>query len=705
MENKVLIASSHQAFADLLRHSLTGSRKYNLKVVLTKEELQELPDQQGFDLVILDADLPDQPLVSAVGDLKKQDKKLKLVVFPPDNRADHPAVAALSADAFLKKPFYLPDLQEILESLLNQAAISPEHDDRILPEDAEAKRYQYILNLILEESEAAAILLVKDQTPFAFVGDVDANSPSHIMNIIMQHWNADRRSDVVRFKRLQDGGKDYLFYATAINADLILVVVYERTISLTSARLHTSTVIRKIKNPPAGWMVNQDKFMAQQQSATKMSDPTNFETPVLLAEDLDWMDGEDEFDDLDEAEMINLEELLASMPNPDPNDDETELIDPVMDQWQVDPVSQEVTALKVEELEASQDEEFNSISPFLETDHFITDAEPFVTEMQETELTMPTEVEDEDEINVLDEIEPDTDPLADLVFPWDEQKPKAFGNELNSLDEKPEVEEINKEETPISAAADDSLLSLSDLINQKNELKTSSFSKFESAEESDELLEPLPEMIKKQELFKGSVESDSPIGAEDREDQLDKAALEPTQVVRRDFKESRTIPADLPPINPLEDTTPRSGSGAPKPILEPHSPGVSSLNYTSVLLPRFPTQFLAGELAECLGEWLPQLCVAYGWRLERISIRPRYIQWTVQVPPTVSPGYMVRILREETSRRILKNQPELLVNNPANDFWAPGYLVMSGFLPPTQQMLEEYIQQTRRRQGLEPQDN
>jgi REP element-mobilizing transposase RayT len=114
---------------------------------------------------------------------------------------------------------------------------------------------------------------------------------------------------------------------------------------------------------------------------------------------------------------------------------------------------------------------------------------------------------------------------------------------------------------------------------------------------------------------------------------------------------------------------------------------------------------LAGELAEWLGEWLPQLCVAYGWRLERISIRPQYIQWTVQVPPTVSPGYMVRILREETSRRILKNQPELLVNNPANDFWAPGYLVMSGFLPPTQQMLEEYIQQTRRRQGLEPQDN
>jgi REP element-mobilizing transposase RayT len=291
------------------------------------------------------------------------------------------------------------------------------------------------------------------------------------------------------------------------------------------------------------------------------------------------------------------------------------------------------------------------------------------------------------------------------VFPWDEQKPTVFGDVLNSLGEEPEVEEMQPEVTPIAAATDDALLSLADLINQKNEVKPSTFLKFESAEESDELLEPLPEMITKPELNKDTVQSDSPIDTEDKEDPLDKAALEPTQVIRRDFKESRTIPADLPPINPLEDTAPRSTYGASKPILEPHSPGVSSLNYTSVLLPRFPTQFLAGELAEWLGEWLPQLCVAYGWRIERISIRPHYIQLTVQVPPTVSPGYMVRILREETSRRILKNQPELLVNNPANDFWAPGYLVMSGFLPPTQQMLEEYIQQTRRRQGLEPQDN
>ncbi len=138
---------------------------------------------------------------------------------------------------------------------------------------------------------------------------------------------------------------------------------------------------------------------------------------------------------------------------------------------------------------------------------------------------------------------------------------------------------------------------------------------------------------------------DSSEEPEENENQVVPAALEPTQIIRRDFMDSRTIPADLPPIDPLEDTTPRSVSGTPKAILEPHLPGVSSLNYTSVLLPRFPSQFLAGDLAECLGEWLPQLCVAYGWRLERLSIRPQYIQWTLQVPPTVSPGYMVRVFK------------------------------------------------------------
>ena len=157
-------------------------------------------------------------------------------------------------------------------------------------------------------------------------------------------------------------------------------------------------------------------------------------------------------------------------------------------------------------------------------------------------------------------------------------------------------------------------------------------------------------------------------------------------------------------MHPLEDTQPRVGNGtglSSAPKIEPAAAGLSSLTYTCVLLPRFPDHFLTGKLADKLGDWVPQLCLAFGWRLERFSIRPLYIQWTVQVAPSFSPGQLIRLLREETSKRIYDLKPEYQSDNPSADFWAPGYLMLSGFLPPTQPMLHDFIQQTRRRQGLE----
>jgi REP element-mobilizing transposase RayT len=94
-----------------------------------------------------------------------------------------------------------------------------------------------------------------------------------------------------------------------------------------------------------------------------------------------------------------------------------------------------------------------------------------------------------------------------------------------------------------------------------------------------------------------------------------------------------------------------------------------------------------------------QLCLAYGWRLEQIAIRPEYLQWITSVPPTTSPGYLMRILRQQTSERIFDAFSTLRKDNPSGDFWAPGYLIMSGSQLPPAQIVKEFIQQTRQQQG------
>ncbi len=134
--------------------------------------------------------------------------------------------------------------------------------------------------------------------------------------------------------------------------------------------------------------------------------------------------------------------------------------------------------------------------------------------------------------------------------------------------------------------------------------------------------------------------------------------------------------------------------------LETPPPEFASLSYTCIMLPRLPTHLLTGRLARKLAEWLKQICLAYGWRLEAQSVRPDYFQWTVQVSPVISPSSVVRLVRLQTSQRIFGTFGRYAVAIPSGDFWAPGYLIVSGSQPPETGTIRDYIQQTRKRQGL-----
>jgi REP element-mobilizing transposase RayT len=129
-------------------------------------------------------------------------------------------------------------------------------------------------------------------------------------------------------------------------------------------------------------------------------------------------------------------------------------------------------------------------------------------------------------------------------------------------------------------------------------------------------------------------------------------------------------------------------------------PAFYRLNYACLLAPRLPDHHLTGDLAERLAEWAPQLCLAFGWRLVRFSIRPDFFQWIVDVPPATSPGALIRIVRQQTSHRIFQEFPRLKRDNPSGDFWAPGYLVMSSSQPLPVKVIQNFINLTRARQGL-----
>jgi REP element-mobilizing transposase RayT len=167
-------------------------------------------------------------------------------------------------------------------------------------------------------------------------------------------------------------------------------------------------------------------------------------------------------------------------------------------------------------------------------------------------------------------------------------------------------------------------------------------------------------------------------------------------------REKRPVTPVAAPVNSTDVTRESATTqAARKLVVEPVSAGMYHLTYACLFVPRFSTHYLAGDLSERMSEWMPNICIAFGWRLEYISVRPEYLQWVVNVPPNTSPGYLMRIIRQQTSEKVFEEFPRLKKDNPSADFWAPGYLIMGGTQPHPQQLVNDYIHQTRQRQGLE----
>jgi REP element-mobilizing transposase RayT len=122
--------------------------------------------------------------------------------------------------------------------------------------------------------------------------------------------------------------------------------------------------------------------------------------------------------------------------------------------------------------------------------------------------------------------------------------------------------------------------------------------------------------------------------------------------------------------------------------------------YTCILVPELTEFSLNSKIASRIKEWLPRLSRVFGWQFVNIHVQPTYLQWTVRVPAGTSQGSIVRKVRQQTSLRIFEEFPELKQLSHSGNFWAKGYLVVSGGNPPPAEFLDDFIQKNRRSKGI-----
>jgi DNA-binding response OmpR family regulator/REP element-mobilizing transposase RayT len=157
------------------------------------------------------------------------------------------------------------------------------------------------------------------------------------------------------------------------------------------------------------------------------------------------------------------------------------------------------------------------------------------------------------------------------------------------------------------------------------------------------------------------------------------------------------------PMNLLESPHIQEGQTnselKPDQSLQPISFG-RYITYSCLLIPRMPQHLLTSNLATYLFKWMGQLCLAYGWRLEHLSIHSNYIQWIAGAPLTTSPAFLVRTTRQKTSQYIFTQFPPLTNDNPSGDFWAPGFFIAGGRQTINSQLIDNYINEIRNQQGV-----
>ncbi len=124
------------------------------------------------------------------------------------------------------------------------------------------------------------------------------------------------------------------------------------------------------------------------------------------------------------------------------------------------------------------------------------------------------------------------------------------------------------------------------------------------------------------------------------------------------------------------------------------------LNYACLLIPRMPRHKIVGNVRVKLEYWIRDIAIASGWRLDYLTIRPEYLHWIASAPPNITPLTIIRQVESYTSKLVFQEFPQFALENPSQNFWAPGYVLASEFDPFTPAVIETFSNHTRHAQGV-----
>jgi REP element-mobilizing transposase RayT/DNA-binding NarL/FixJ family response regulator len=766
VKKNILVATPQVAFGELIRLSLEEDGNFQVRLVQTTNEVMASASYNKFDVAILDAELSAKSFAALTQSLLEVEPDLRLVVIPPDNNPERILLDGITFDGFLNQPFYLPDLLDLINKITgDQATMPPEStgqadttETKIPPKSPawlmDVNRVAQLLTGSLLESSAHAAMIARSGQVISYAGQLTEPALKEMRAVLSRYWCSEEKTDLARYVRLDSNGGEYLLYATGLEDELVLALIYDVTSPISRIRVQTNSLARTLA---ATSVEVEEEAVDPLYQATLIDKPLKplSPPPPEISEETTQSKVAEEPDDIASTAYPAQETIAAIADEPVPalsheTTGQPVAIDVPEEEAPVEaaeiPELDETPVISAESLpvaaiDVSQHEEPTTVPAESESASITT---PIDLSGLEHKVPAPLinsvapayyedELESDDSESDLDEAYIQANLavlLANMPSPDPEARPAAVGPSfipasLNSDAtgdpagdftlpwEQPGVmQPAGNDDTPTTpvlvAGSPGQITPLFDNEDQEIEEEAPAIQSLNVSQAT----RPDSGWVRGDEgnapRQPGAMLPEQPSAGHD----FYNATRAPVEVRRDPQEVLRNIQAaqvQTPPVLPVVENPPQgpaAGIGEATGVLQNLDkfdqtfPGLSQLYYTCVLVPRMPKHFLTGEYGESLSQWLPELCLAYGWRLEALSVRPDHLNWSVNAQPSITPASIVRVVRQQTSERLFNHFPTLRSQNPGGDFWAPGYLIASGCQSLSPDLIRDYIQQTRRRQGL-----
>ena len=286
MAVRVLIVSPDTGFGGLIEQTLERSEEYEPVLVSTGRQALELAKQVPVDLAILDEDTADLKVGELGPVMQAINSEMRIVLIPADEPDRLKKTAGMQINGYLTKPFYLPDLVDILDSALaevpaEEAADDIQEEDELAAEEG-AKEHsslesepkaaagenaswmgdislaaQHLARLTMSTSSQAALVLRQNKL-WAYAGQLSREAADELANIVQhsgqpgrvgERGSAERDIDLARFVHLKTTGKEHLLYATNLESDDLLVLAFDARTPFSEIRIQANSLAAALASP------------------------------------------------------------------------------------------------------------------------------------------------------------------------------------------------------------------------------------------------------------------------------------------------------------------------------------------------------------------------------------------------------------------------------------------------------------------------